>query len=233
MRKARVAAIVVIFLLAAVGPVVATAPGSNAHTRGVVVFAGDSNIYLNAYGITSALTGGDHLDNGYVPVMASRPGVGVRSPDCAVAVGCTTFDYWKVKLSGLLPNVNASVFVTNLGINDTTKSGTDGGPGYLSYNNKIDWFMRLIPAGRLVIWSNLPCAIEPSARLTGCRTINYALARAKSRWPNLVVADWATTANSHPEYMASPGTDVHLSPAGHAAWIRLVVKELDARSPAV
>lgn len=216
--------------LLAVGAVMAATTTSNAKTRGVIMFAGDSNIYLNSFGIAAVLSGpGAHGDNGYVPVLASRPGVALRSPDCLVTAGCTTGDYWKVKLAGILPKIQADAYVTNLGINDTGSAGTATGVGYYSYSKKIDWFMQLIPAGKLVIWTNLPCSIEPPSRLTGCRTVNYALALAKARWSNLVIADWAAVANSHPEYIAQPGSDVHLSPAGHSAWIALVARELDSR----
>ncbi len=231
-RVALATALFAVVSLLAVGAVVATTTTSNAKTRGVILFVGDSNIYLNAFGIVSELSGpGPHGDNGYVPVLASRPGAAIRSPDCLVSAGCTTGDYWKVKFAGLLPKVQADAFVTNLGINDTAQAGTATGVGYFSYPKKIDWYMQLIPAGKLVIWTNLPCGIEPVSRLTGCRTVNYALSLAKVRWPNLVVADWAAVANSHPEYLVGDGTGVHLSTAGNSAWIALVTRELDSRLP--
>jgi hypothetical protein len=178
------------------------------------------------------LTWGQHNDNGYVPVLASRVGSMIRTPDCLnPPTPCTTFDYWKLKLATILPRVNANAIVNDLGINDTGKSGTATTPGYAYYGQKIDWFMNLV-GGKRVLWTNLPCAIEPPALLSGCQQVNYALSFAPRRWPNLTVLYWNNVANSHPEYMASPGKDVHYSPAGQEAWSKLVVDALDARLPA-
>jgi lysophospholipase L1-like esterase len=206
---------------------------SNAGTRGVVLTVGDSNVTLAAFSIVWSLSEGPHHDNGYVPVMAARVGSGIRTPDCLASTGCTSSGYWKTKLATLLTKIDPDVVVTDLGINDTASAGTATTLGYASYGRKIDWFMRLIPGGRRVLWTNLPCSIEPPARLTGCRTVNIELARAASRWSNLVVLDWASKASGHPEYMSSPGKDVHLSPAGQSAWARLVTAALDARLPAL
>ncbi len=204
--------------------------GSNAGTRGVVLFVGDSNITLGSEAADWALTWEQHLNNGYVPVFASRVGASIRTEDCLTASGCTTFDYWRLKLGTILPKVDADVIVSNLGINDTMSAGTATTPGYTSYGRKIDWFMNLVGTTP-VMWTDLPCAIEPSDRATGCDTVNAALAQAAKRWHNLTVLPWSAQANGHPEYMASPGKDVHYSQTGALAWANFVVSALDSRFP--
>ncbi len=202
---------------------------SNAHDRGVIAFVGDSNITINAAGIDWALTTGTHNDNSYTPVFISRVGSGIRTPDCIDTKTCTTNNFWKTKLGEVLPKVNADIYVNDLGINDTAFAGTSTTIGYANYAQKIDWFMKLIPAGKPVLWTNLPCAIEPPSRLTGCQTVNFALAQAPKRWPNLTILNWAAVANTHKEYITDQGNDVHYNNAGYAAWNQLVVDALDAR----
>lgn len=224
--------VVLLALLLTAGAVGAGAlTTSNAKTRGVVLFVGDSNITLGAAAINWMLTWQEHPNNGYVPVLAPRVGSAIRTPDCLDPNDCTTFDYWRLKLATILSKVDADAIVNNLGINDTARPGTNTTPGYDNYGLKIDWFMNLV-GGKRVLWTTLPCVIEPESRLTGCRMVNHALVRARDRWPNLTVVLWNEVANSHPEYMASPGKDVHYSAAGAAAWSRLVVAALDARFPA-
>ncbi|MCU1353248.1 MAG: hypothetical protein JWM05_2457 [Acidimicrobiales bacterium] len=207
------------------------ASSTNSQTRAVVAFAGDSNISLAAGSINLWLTDGYHANNGYVPVFASRVGASIRTADCLSTSGCTTYDYWRLKLGTLSSKVQADGYVTDLGINDTVRPGQANTPGYASYGQKIDWLMKLLPAGKPVFWSNLPCSIEPPSRQTGCQAVNQALADARSRWAKLTVIDWASKANGHPEYMSSPGQDVHLSATGQVAWGAAVIRALDARFP--
>jgi hypothetical protein len=197
----------------------------------VILFAGDSNITLSAEAIDLLLTTQTHNDNGYVPVVASRVGSAIRTEDCLNPTNCTTFNYWQGKLATILPKVNADAIVNDLGINDTPALGAASTPGYADYGQKIDWFMRLV-SGKSVLWTNLPCAIEPANRRTGCRAVNTALSLATQRWPNLTVLAWDLVANLHPEYMASPGTDVHYGKLGQLAWAKFVVAALDKRFPA-
>jgi hypothetical protein len=212
--------------------VAAATSTSTAHDRGVVMFVGDSNITIASGALMWGTTWGTHHDNSYTPVFAPRVGAGIRTPDCAPAVTpCTTSDFWKTKLGEILPKVNVDAVVTDLGINDTAALGTRTSLGYSYYGQKIDWFMRLIPADRPVFWTNLPCAIEPSSRRTGCQYVNASLANARLRWPNLIVLNWGAAANSHPEYMASPGIDIHYSARGSGTWAGFVVAALDARFP--
>ena len=220
---------VVVAVLFSAGAVVAGAvPDSNANTRGVVLFVGDSNITFGAEAIDWTLTWQQHTDNGYVPVLASRVGASIRTEDCLDPTNCTTFNYWQEKLATILRKINADAIVTDLGINDTTTPGTESTPGYSNYGQKIDWFMHLV-GGKPVLWTDLPCAIEPSARRTGCQSVNSALSLAPQRWPNLTVLAWSSEANGHPKYIAAPDREVHYSTVGETAWSRLVVTALDTR----
>jgi lysophospholipase L1-like esterase len=201
----------------------------NSGTRAVVLFVGDSNITLAAAEIDWALTWQEHEDNGYVPVMASRVGSTIRTPDCLDPDGCTTFDYWADKLAGVEDRVQPDVIVVNLGINDAMEEGTATSPGYADYDAKVDWFMELtdeVP----VLWTNLPCALEPQDVQAGCEVVNDALARAPERWPNLTVLDWSERAGANRDVL--PVGDVHLSPVGRTLWTELVVDALDAEFPA-
>ena len=218
---------VVLTALFSVGAVTAgavTTTPTNAKTRGVVLLVGDSNINVGAEAIERTLT---QPDNGYVPIFAARNGAKIRTPDCPDELTCTTFDYWKTKLAGLTSKIKADVIVNDLGINDTIVPGTETTPGYLFYGRKIDWFMNLV-GGKPVLWTTLPCAIEPSSRQTGCKTVNFELYRALDRWPNLTVLAWAAEADQHPTYLPPTG-DVHYTPAGQWAWARFVQAALDAR----
>lgn len=206
---------------------------SNAHNRGVILFVGDSNITLGSEVIDWALTWQSHNDNGYSPVMMSRAGSAIRTSDCLISTSCTTYNYWQTKLGETLTKVSPDAIVTDLGINDTATSGTAGTPGYSYYGQKIDWFMKLVPAGKPVFWTNLPCAIEPPDRLTGCLTVNAALSQAPKRWPNLHLINWALVANTHPEYMANVGQPgaVHYNGTGDGVWANTVLSALDAYFP--
>ncbi|MGQ0832923.1 MAG: SGNH/GDSL hydrolase family protein [Microthrixaceae bacterium] len=201
------------------------APG-NAEVRGVVLFAGDSNVTLAATNIVNVLTWRTHTDNGYVPVVAGRVNASIRTYDCATRSGCTTTDYWPTKLGNIFDRANPDAVVVNLGINDALGPGSETTPGYSKYPEKIDYLMRSM-GGRPVLWTNLPCNLEPEAWRQGCAAINRALASASSRWPNLTVLDWSSRAKDHPEYMNAG--DVHLTSTGHAAWANFVVQALDAR----
>lgn len=200
----------------------------NAHNRGVIALVGDSNITLASTNIIWELTWMQHNDNAYAPVFLSRVGSGIRTPDC-IASTCTTTDFWKIKFAETWPKLKPNVVVVNLGINDTASIGTSTGPGYSYYGKKIDWLMQIMPAGKKVLWSNLPCAIEPANRKTGCNYINNSLNQAKGRWSNLIILDWASIANSHPEYINTG--DVHYTGAGNAAYSKALVDKLDTLLP--
>lgn len=228
-KKALVVSMAMISLIFVSAVTVKALTTKNAHNRAVVLFVGDSNITLGAQNIDWVLTWNSHNDNSYTPVFASRVGSAIRTPDCLDPVGCSTNDYWKIKLGEIFSKVNADAVVINLGVNDTFDAGTATTAGYKSYNQKIDWLMSAIPSSTKVLWTNLPCDLEPSYRYTGCQTVNYALANAPKRWPNLVVLNWNMVAYGHGEYINTG--DVHYTQTGHAAWANFVVKALDARFP--
>ncbi|MEO7570823.1 MAG: GDSL-type esterase/lipase family protein [Acidimicrobiales bacterium] len=194
-----------------------------------MLLVGDSNINLGSTSIVRVLASKEHQDNGYVPVLAARDGASIRTYDCLVPEGCRTTDFWETKLGELLPELTADAIVINLGINDTIDVGTETTPGYRSYAEKADWLMSLLPASTPVLWTNLPCSIEPPLAAKGCAAVNDALRLAPRRWSNLRVVDFEEAARGHPEYMGEPGVDVHLSPAGYTAWAELVVEALDER----
>jgi hypothetical protein len=232
-----IAVAIVVTAVALALPIVAwaTSTSSGAHNRGVVMFVGDSNITFSAQVIVDALTSQQHVDNSYTPVLVSHIGVSIRYGDCrSSAPSCATNNYWQIKMKETVPKVNADIYVNDLGINDTASAGTATTRGYEYYGQKIDWFMRLLPPSKTVLWTNLPCQVEPPDRSYGCQRVNYALSVAKNRWSNLVVLDWASIANLHPEFMkgGSDLTAVHYTLAGQSAWTAFVLKELDARLPA-
>lgn len=232
-----ISAAIAAVLMVGTATIVYAVTTSNAHNRGVIMFVGDSNITLGAQEIENTLADNNlannsiHLNNSYVPVFLSRSGARVRQPDCINVLTCTTNDYWKLKLAATLPKVKPDAVVVDLGINDITfGAGTATTSGYGNYGQKIDYLMALLPTNKPVIWTNLPCQIEPSSALTGCHAINLALSQAHTRWANIVVPDWASVANNHVEYMRTD-SPIHYNDAGYAAWSKLVVNALDARFP--
>ncbi len=229
MRVSSAVALVVVVIVgvAAVG---AASTAGNASTRGVVLFVGDSNVTLAAQSIDWDFTWNTHSDNGYIPVMASRVGASIRTYDCLDPTGCTTTNYWQTKLATLANKVVPDVIVNDLGINDTDQAGALTTPGYLHYAQKIDWFMALT-GDRPVLWTNLPCSLEPLARVAACNLVNFQLDSAASRWSSLTVLNWNLASGGHTEYMASPGTDIHYSSAGFDAWANYVLGALDRRFP--
>lgn len=80
-----------------------------------------------------------------------------------------------------------------------------------------------------MLWTNLPCNIEPAARLVGFYAASAALAAAPARHPNLVVLDWASVANPHPGWMATFAGGVHYERVGYSAWSALVTTAFESR----
>lgn len=226
----RVPIVVVIVLAAALsvsGVIIATeAAGTTSSTgsiRAFVALVGDSNEIFSAQYPASHLV--DRSD-GYALTNIARSGAGIRAPDCA---HCTTGLFWRAKINALRDRLQPDAYVVNLGINDAFSPGTATTRGYASYGEKIDWLMALF-AAKPVLWTNLPCDIEPLGMRHGCRVIDAALTAATSRWWNLHVVNWAAVANPHPEYIGGY-LDDHLTKLGGAAWATLVGKALDARFP--
>jgi hypothetical protein len=201
-------------------------PHGAANATTVPAIVGDSNVLL----ATGALSLTFFNRNDTFPVVViARVGSGIRFTDCSPdSKRCATNDYWKVRLGDVLRRVHPDAYVVNLGVNDTAQLGTATTQGYAGYENKIDYFLALL-GNRPVLWTNLPCRIEPKQRLVGCNAVNAALASAPSRHRNLTVLDWAQVANAHPEWMAAFAGGVHYTASGYAAWSSLVANELDAR----
>jgi lysophospholipase L1-like esterase len=195
-------------------------------TTTIPAFVGDSNVLL----ATSALAEQFVLRGDSYPfVIVARVGSGLRFSSCADgAEPCATNEYWRTHLAALRAKVKPDVYVVNLGINDTVAPGTATTPGYFGYAKKIDDFLALL-GNRPVLWTNLPCIIEPAERRAGCNVVNAALRAAPARHPNLTLLDWATIANPHPGYMATFLGGVHYTPTGYAAWTKLVASTLESR----
>lgn len=212
----------------AVGSCTSAAPEASAPAAAVeppvVLLVGDSNLALASGQITFAMAvpGDGAVGDGYAPVVVSKVSAGIRTRDCA---GCNTFDYWEATLNDLDGRVEPDVIVTNLGINDARRPGVPGEVGYSDYATKIDWFMELT-GDTPVLWTDLPCAIEPAIFHRGCAEINDALEVAPERWPNLTVVDWSGAASEHPDYIALPGKDVHNGIVGLNAWSSVVMAAL-------
>jgi len=206
---------------------------SGSGTRAEIAFVGDSNFVRGSGAFVQGLDVGqpgksDHVDNNSLLLFAVRPGAGIRTIDCPYRSNCATHDYWKAKLSTLFAKATPDAIVTDLGINDGLWPGSPDSLGYMDYAQKIDWFMGLLPSDRPVLWTNLPCAVEPTNYRDGCRIINQSLVAARSRWPQLTIIDWGRLANAHPAYMAD---DVHYSAAGYQAFAKLIAHTLDPHFP--
>lgn len=206
------------------GIAVATSSPSIGRTRATVVFLGDSNEVLSGTDIDLELLNRDY---GYLVVNIARPGATIRYGDCTHPNSCPTYNYWQARVADTLAAVRPSAWVVDLGINDTVEPGAPTRRGYAHYGSKIDWLMHLLGSTR-VLWTNLPCKIEPTNRRVGCNQVNDALAQAVARHRNLEVLDWASEADQHPGYLGAPN-GIHLTPAGAQAWADLVSAHLDSR----
>jgi hypothetical protein len=177
----------------------------------------------------------DHLEGSFVPLVVAVPGAGIRTPTCpAPTKECSTDDFWRKKPGAVFARAPVDAVVSNLGINDAFLPGTPTTTGYAGYDGKIDYFMGLVPSSTVVLWTNLPCTIEPPRLRVGCRAVNRALASAPARWRNLRIVDWASVAGSRTAYIDQsepPGYRVHYTDAGHAAWSALVATALAAEFP--
>jgi hypothetical protein len=211
--------------------------------RALVAIVGDSNISLGGRSLVRDLTRGtggvfnaDHLEGSFVPLFIGVAGAGIRAPSCPARTKvCSTNDFWAKKLGATFARADVDAVVSNLGINDAFVPGTATTTGYAGYDRKIDYFMRLVPSSAVVLWTNLPCAIEPSALRVGCQVINRALAEAPARWRNLEILDWEAGAGNRTSYIdrdAPPRSRVHYTDAGYAAWSGLVTRALEAEFPA-
>jgi hypothetical protein len=133
---------------------------------------------------------------------------------------------WQTKIQDTAGVSDADAYVVDLGINDTLSPDDALSVGYSHYPMKIDWLMRLF-GNKPVLWTNLPCEIEPPERQTGCAVVNWTLAMATERWPNLTILRWRRVAIAHPEWVAGSFANIHLWPAGLQAWTSLVKDALE------
>jgi hypothetical protein len=187
-----------------------------------VTLVGDSNITFGSTQIAIALT---QRDSPYAIVDLARGSTTIRTSDCPLGViRCSTYNFWRTRLVEANAKIATDAYVVDLGVNDTASRGTPTSRGYAGYPAKIDWMMHLF-RGKPVLWTNLPCAIEPPARAVGCAIVNASLAAATRRWPNLRLVDWAAVANRHPGYMAAG--DIHYMTAGDLAWATTVASAID------
>lgn len=194
----------------------------DAHIRATVLIVGDSNINLGANQITTVLL--DQSD-GYLPINASRSGMGIRG--YSIAPNNDASNYWQIKLAQALQSVTPDAVVIDLGANDAGQLGTATTTGYANYGDKIDWLLSQLP-NVPVFWSSLPCPLEAPALQAGCAQVNAAIVAAPARHPNLTIVRWYLAAMGHPEYM---GTPPHYTAAGYTAWANLVSTALDAQFP--
>ena len=225
----RIAALALVVLIAGCFTLVSASATTSydvlmdARVRGPVLFIGDSNETRAATAITLALTG---RQDAYLPIMVSRVGQGIRG---RVGCLCANSDYWKYKIANVLAAVpNVSAVVIDLGINDADMPGTATTIGYSSYAAKIDWLLKLLPAGVPIMWTNLPCSIEPARFQTGCNAVNLALSVERTKSPNLTIPNWSLVALNRTDFIEPD--DVHLSEAGYTNWATLVVHALDSRT---
>jgi hypothetical protein len=196
--------------------------------RGVVASVGDSNIVHTATPIAREMT---PLAVGYVPVIAAASGASIRwngcTPNAEFCPDPEFTDYWAARIGALRAQVQPDVWVVELGINDARYLGTPSTAGYDAYADKIDYVMALLDGP--VVWTNLPCSLEPPEWKEGCRAVNAALSEAPARHPNLTVVLWGHAAYLHPEYMLPD--DVHLTMAGKTRYAEVVAGALETLLP--
>src|SRR4051812_44650155 len=188
-----------------------------------VEFVGDSNILLAQSALAKA------APSTVAYRVVAHQGFGIRNIACVGATeSCAKKDYWTQQLAGSKSDP-PDVYVVNLGINDTVSLGTASTVGYVGYDKKIDYMMKLF-GDTPVLWTNLPCRVEPPIRLRGCTAVNAALQKATGRHDNLTIVDWRRTANPHPEWMIPSVGGVHYWPPGYAAYSNLVFRQIAQRS---
>jgi hypothetical protein len=86
-----------------------------------------------------------------------------------------------------------------------------------SFAAQIDEAMRVLQGVPRVVW------LTVAERWPSRVTINQAIRAAPSRWPSVMVADWAVLIAAHPEYA---GDMLHLSPAGRVAIAELIASKV-------
>jgi hypothetical protein len=227
LRVLAIAVMTVALMSTAAAPGFSTPVFDSGRVPAVVSFVGDFNITLSSTQIAIAFT---RRDAPYAVVDLARSGAAIRSPDCAwrawTATPCPTRNFWRTRLAEANAKIATDAYVVDLGVNDTAAPGTATSRGYAGYPAKVDWMMHQF-GGKPVLWTNLPCAIEPPARRVGCAIVNASLAAATRRWPNLTLVNWAAVANAHTEYMSQLFGGVLYTSAGATAWASTVVAAAD------
>ena len=91
-----------------------------------------------------------------------------------------------------------------------------------SFAAQIDEAMRMLQGVDRVVW------LTVAERWPSRVTINQAIRAAASRWPTMVIADWAALIAAHPDYA---GDLLHLSPAGRIAIADLIASKVGPAPP--
>lgn len=132
--------------------------------------------------------------------------------------GGTKIEDWAGKLSKRVAFIRPDVVVMELGTNDC---GSEGCPDLAP---AIDKAMRAI--GDIpVLWLNIQDdAIEPEHP----DYVNYAIAAADARWPNMFMVDLAGRMRGHPEWRTD---GLHFNDAGKQQLASLMVEALRPFTP--
>lgn len=91
-----------------------------------------------------------------------------------------------------------------------------------SFAAQIDEAMHVLQGVDRVVW------LTVAERWPSRVTINQAIRASASRWPSMVIADWAALIAAHPEYA---GDQLHLSPAGRIAIADLIASKVGPAPP--
>ena len=89
-------------------------------------------------------------------------------------------------------------------------AGEDG-----TFASQIDQAMQVLQGVPRVVW------VTVAEKWPSRATINQSIRAAATRWPTIVVADWAPMIAAHPEYAYDM---LHLTPAGRVAISQLIAR---------
>jgi lysophospholipase L1-like esterase len=160
---------------------------------------------------------GDSLtDQSHAPIAAALRDAGWDP--VFQTFGGTTIEDWARQLSKRVAFINPDVVIMELGTNDCGSAGCpDLAPA-------IDHAMRDI-GDRPVLWLNIQVdAIAPDHP----DYVNYAIAAADARWPNMWMVDLAGRMRGHPEWRVD---GLHFNDAGKQQLASLMVEALQPFKP--
>ena len=122
---------------------------------------------------------------------------------------------WHQRLAELVPQVDPSIVIVELGTNDANTAAAEIAMG-------IDEVMEPLRTVPRVVWANVKTGFltEPVAKI-----VNEQLRQATVRWPNLEVLDMGAHFADHPEWISD---GIHLNDAGKVEFARLVIRALAA-----